>query len=76
MARTTLDLDDDVLRRLRARRHAEGRPMGAIASELISRALGEDAVDRSEFAGTTAPMGARIDIEDKDALWAVLDVPS
>ncbi|HXH55952.1 hypothetical protein [Iamia sp.] len=76
MARTTLDIDDDVLRRLRERRDAEGRPMGAIASELLTLALADGAREPGELAWTTAPLGVGLDIEDKDALWSALDAPS
>jgi hypothetical protein len=74
MARTTLDLDDGVLTELKRRRDRERRPMGAIASELLVQAF---ASTRSEVPATSSwtarPLGARVDIEDKEALWAVLD---
>jgi hypothetical protein len=74
MARTTLDLEDGVLRELRRLREAEGRPMGAIASELLARAL-EERGDHEigDLRWVARPMEARVDLEDRDAVWAVLD---
>lgn len=37
--RTTLNLDDDVMRAIRALAHERGESMGAVASELIRDAL-------------------------------------
>ena len=73
MARTTLDLDDGVLRELKERRRREGKPLGVIASELLAEAMAVERPRRPDFVWTSQPMGARVDLEDKDALWAVLD---
>ena len=74
MTRTTLDIDATVLAELRRRRRAEGRTLGEVASELLSRALADE-----DEQGVTAPlrwksqkMGARVDLEDKDALRRAL----
>lgn len=78
MARTTLDLDDGVLRALQQRRAAEGRPMGAIASELLARALAEDDQQQTPgqaFTWVTEAMGAKVDLDDKDAVHRILDRP-
>lgn len=48
--------------------------MGEIASELLARALDDSGEAPVAFTWRSAPMGrALVDIEDKDALWAVLD---
>ncbi len=52
--------------------------MGAIASELLARALAEDereAAPRPAFAWTAEPMGARVDLDDKDTVDRILDGP-
>jgi hypothetical protein len=75
MPRTTLDLDASVLRELKRRRRASGQSIGQIASELLAAAL------RSRQAQSTpkpmrwrsAPMGARIDLEDKEALRRAME---
>ena len=74
MARTTLDIDDGVLRELKARRAKERKPLGVLVSELLARALRQTSETRPEFDWTTADMGrARIDLDDRDAVWAILD---
>ena len=73
MTRTTLDLDDSVLRTLRRRRDREGRSIGAIVSELLALALRMEAEPPPTFRWASQPMGARVDIDDKDAVWAALD---
>lgn len=76
MARTTLDLDPTVLRELRKRGHAEGKSMGQVASEVLARALEEPRPDHRQqpFAWTSHDLGRPlVDLEDKDALWTVLD---
>ena len=37
--RTTLDIDDHILREVKAIRESEGRSMGAVVSELLADAL-------------------------------------
>ena len=73
--RTTLDIDSPVLRELKALREREGRSLGALASELLAEALARRRPARtpSSFRWTSRPMRARIDLADKDALYAELD---
>ncbi|HET8931547.1 MAG TPA: hypothetical protein VFN21_12880 [Acidimicrobiales bacterium] len=73
MTRTTLDIDDGVLRELKARRQRENKPLGVVASELLARALDEDPVPPSDLSWVTGSMGAKVDLEDRDAVWAALD---
>lgn len=73
MTRTTLDLDDGVLRELKARRARENKPLGVIASELLARAFDEEPREEGDFVWVSRPMGAKVDLEDRDALWAALD---
>lgn len=73
MARTTLDLDDGVLRELKARRDREHKPLGVIASELLAHALADDATPAPEFEWVSRPMDAKVDLDDPDAVWAALE---
>jgi hypothetical protein len=74
MARTTLDLDPAVLRELRRRGERDGKSMGRVASELLAGVLREDAPSRPAFAWVTHQLGTPlVDLEDKEALRAVLD---
>lgn len=72
MTRTTLDLDDGVLRELKARRARENKPLGVIASELLARALDEDESPLGSLTWVSRSMGAKVDLEDRDAVWAAL----
>ena len=74
MARTTLDLDPSVLRSLRRRSEREGKSMGRIASEVLARARAEPPAEESPLEWDAADLGEPlVDLEDKDALYAVLD---
>lgn len=77
MARTTIDIDSDVLAELKLRKEKLGKPLGVVASTLLAKALAEEAKsdpdERFEWKWHSQPMGARVDIDDKDAVAAVLD---
>ncbi len=74
MPRTTLDLDATVLRELRQRSRAEGKSMGQVASEVLTRALAADETEQPPFEWISHDLGIPlVDLEDKDALWAILD---
>jgi hypothetical protein len=75
MARTTLDIEDGVLRELKARRQREGRPLGVIASELLAQALHTPPgpATGEPLVWVSRPMAPKVDLEDRDALWAALD---
>lgn len=72
MPRTTIDIDAAVMRKLRERQRREGKTLGRLVSELLARALHEDPA-RTKFDWKTRRMGARIDLEDKEALRRALD---
>lgn len=79
MPRTTLDLDSSVLRELRRRGTREGKSMGALASELLAGVLA--ASDRPPAPGplrwTSRDLGTpHVDLEDDEAVRALLDRPS
>ncbi len=72
--RTTIDLDPVVLAALKERQSAEKKTLSVLVSELLAVALAqESAAAAPTISWPSAPMGARIDIEDRDALWKVLD---
>ena len=76
MPRTTLDIDDGVLRELKKRRARDGRPLGEIASELLARAIaGDDAHVGADFVWNTGSMAVRVDLDDKEAVRAALESP-
>ncbi len=75
MPRTTLDIDASVLRELKRRQQREGKSLGALASELLAKALAAEGADEkpAPLAWTSKPLGLKVDLEDKEAVWALLD---
>lgn len=74
MARTTIDIDAAVLRRLNERKRREGKTLGQLVSELLAGALHDDepSVPR-QLDWTSRPMHARVDLEDKEAVRRALE---
>lgn len=72
MTRTTIDLDAAVLRELK-RRKRTGQSLGQLASELLAGALREPAAARPALRWRSARMGARVDLEDAEAVRRVTD---
>jgi hypothetical protein len=74
MTRTTLNLDPSVLRELRERSARERRSIGDLASQLLARELREKAQPAPPFSWVSRDLGKpAVDLEDKEALRAVLD---
>jgi hypothetical protein len=75
MPRTTVDLDATVLRQLKRLQKRRRKPLGQLISELVSAALaGEDAAEPpAPFVWLARPMGARVDLEDKEQVRTALD---
>ena len=73
--RTTLDIDDPILREVRAIHEREGRSMGSVVSELLADSLSRRRTSRTSppFRWSSHPMKALIDLADKDAVYAALD---
>jgi hypothetical protein len=78
MARTTLNLDQPVLDELRELQSRERKPLGRLASELLTEAFARrrsEVREPSTLEWISRPMRARVPLEDKDALYALLDRP-
>lgn len=77
MPRTTLDLDSSVLRELRRRSRAKRKSMGEVASELLARSLREDealSTTTRKLKWISRDLGRpRVDLEDKEAVRALVD---
>jgi len=73
MPRTTLDLDAEVLRELKRIRELEGKSLGAVASELLARALHERGAPERPFAWNVKAMGAKVDLRDSDAVYRAME---
>ena len=78
MARTTLDIADPIMDDLRALQKKDGRSIGSIASELLADALAvrrqKKIAENPKLNWITRDMGEpRVDLDDKEALYAALD---
>ncbi|MGH9225364.1 MAG: antitoxin [Acidimicrobiales bacterium] len=75
MPRTTLDIDAWVLRELKRRQRQEKKTLGELASELLAKALAEEGAQKkpAPLQWTSKPVGLKVDLEDKGAVWAILD---
>lgn len=75
MPRTTIDLDPTVLRELKRRARREGKSLGRVASEVLSAALERETlpVPPAPLAWSARPMGARVDLEDAEAVRRALE---
>jgi hypothetical protein len=73
--RTTLDIDDPILREVKAIHEREGRSIGAVVSELLAEALARRRPSRARppFRWTSRPMKSLVDLADKEAVHAALD---
>lgn len=72
--RTTLDIDDPLLRQLRVLQKREKLTLGELVSRLLAQALAEQPRrPAAPFTWIARPMKARVDLGDKDALYAILD---
>ena len=75
MSRTTINIDDPILKEVKSLQKKEGRTIGKIVSELLAEALTQRKIpsETPKLKWISRPMHARLDLADKDALYAVLD---
>lgn len=71
--RTTIVLDDDILRALKQRQREEHKTLGQLISELLAQALAAKPRPKVDIRWQTADLRPRVDLDDKDAVWAVVD---
>ena len=75
--RTTIDIDDPILKEVKRLQRREGKSLGRLVSDLLAQSLaaGKAAakVDAPAFQWVAKPMRARLDIADKDALLDAMD---
>ena len=73
--RTTIDIDDPILKKLRAIQARDGRSLGRLVSDLLAQALASNVkeVAPQYFVWATSPGPLRVDLADKDAVYAALD---
>jgi hypothetical protein len=72
--RTTVDIAAPILKQLKDLQKREGGTLGALVSRLLAKALSENrSRSAPPFHWTTQRMGAMVALEDKEAVYAVLD---
>jgi len=75
MARTTLDIDTPILKELKILQKKEHLSLGQLISQLLAEALVHRKRPKkaSSLKWVSRPMQARVDLADKESLYAVLD---
>ncbi len=75
--RTTLDIDEPVLKELKAVQKREGKSLGRLVSDLLTVVLAERRRGDSDSPGPiqwkSRPMGARVDLADREAVYDLMD---
>ncbi len=73
--RTTIDIAAPILDELKRIKRKDGGTLGELINGLLAEGLKKrrPEVAASELAWTSQPMGARVDLEDKEAVYALLD---
>ena len=73
--RTTLDIEDALLRRLKEKAAREGQTLQRVANDLLRQALarsGGQGAYKLELAGWDAEEQPGVDILDRDKLWDLM----
>lgn len=74
--RTTLDLELPILKELKSLSKMHASSLSKMASQLLAEALALQKTKKKSvlpFEWTAQPMGAKVDIGDKDALYRILE---
>ena len=76
MGRTTLRLDEDLLRRLKEKAAREGTTLQSLANDLLRQALVRSKRSgdyRLELAGWKAEVRPGVDLLDRDSLFEAME---
>lgn len=74
--RTTIDIDDPILKEVKKLQKTERKSLGRLVSDLLARALQEGKAVKQKPKPSrwiSKGMGARIDLGDKEALYAAME---
>lgn len=74
--RTTIDIDDPILKDLKRLQLREGKSLGRLVSDLLAQSLasaprGDTVVPTLKWV--SRPMRARVDLADRDAVLDAMD---
>ena len=75
MASTTVDIDTPILNQLKRLQKREHRSLGQLVSQLLAEALDSRKQPKnvSSLNWVSQPMQARVNLADKESVYAVLD---
>ena len=75
--RTTIDIDDPILKEIKRRQLREGKSLGRMVSDLLAQSLAASrntaCVPPPPFQWASKTMRARVDLTDKQAVLDALD---
>ncbi|HEX9801132.1 MAG TPA: antitoxin [Thermoanaerobaculia bacterium] len=75
--RTTLDIADPILEEVKRLKAKEEKTLGEVVSELLAEGLAvrraRKKTMRPKFEWPVQDLQPKIDLDDKDALWALFD---
>lgn len=74
--RTTVDIDDPVLKDLKKLQKKEGKSLGRLISDLLAQAIGERKSTKTPASRPqwiSKAMGARVDLADSEALYSAME---
>jgi hypothetical protein len=74
--RTTLDIDDPILKEVKSLARKEGKSLGRIVSDVLARGLRtRDTAGKGRKARgwITRPMASRVELADKEAVYAAME---
>lgn len=74
--RTTVDIDDPILKDLKKIQQKEGKSLGRMISDLLAKAIAERKSPKASAKPArwiSKAMGARIDLADREALYAAME---
>ena len=74
--RTTIDIDDPILKDLKKIQQKEGKSLGRLISDLLAQAIGERKSQKASAKPArwvSKAMGARVDLSDREAIYAAME---
>ena len=74
--RTTVDIDDPILKEVKSLGKKEGKSLGRVVSDLLARSLRTHPAtgkERKARRWITRPMTSRVDLADKEAVYAAME---
>ena len=74
--RTTLSIDTPILDAVKRIQQEEGTSLGRTVTRLLSEALasrGESSREPERLVWISRPMGAQVDLADREAVYSLLD---